>query len=671
MKIQALQYNTASFRREPNPDERFACEKAVKDGLRHLGIKNMALGLHGNSFPAGERDTGVGSPYSKTAAEVIKTMSLFGFNNIQLGPDGKITEEDVSPYASNVFGKNYLFIDLEKLTSDEYGKILSKEDFEKYTDKTKVISDNYTFADYPLAFERFYDALTIAKSNLDPSSKLAQEYENFKEKNSWWLEKSSIFEYLNYEYGTREFNKWKNQTDANLIRLLQEGDENGRQRYNELKSLPEIEVFNFAQFLIDKQEKQHKLYRSKNDFKYISDILIGFSANEKWSFPGLILDNYTVGCPYGGKNNGPQLWKGVYAIAPDTLFKKGTNELADGGKLLERKFEYIMENFENVRIDHVLGLIDPYVISHNGSPSGNIIELEVDKNKNYFKILEHIIIPLFKRHNIPVRDIVCEDLCTWPEPSKYNDFQRIHDTIYAKSGLTGLKNIEHRRAEVKCSSPFDTLKYQMLDDKKWSYVGSHDSLPAQQTVLLKKDSDDWNKNYLAGFLNPDPKKSAQRDEFRHEIEDSRNHVMAKFTELFRSSKNIQIFFADLFGINEVYNNVCDSEKGSWKLRMAPDWKKKFYESLSSNEKNYALNIPELIKKAIIAKDDMMVAKFNDIMTEKVQHYAISGGKSHTQREELYKIAADAVEEYRQNLKNSRSAVIEDLDKFIKILKEKE
>lgn len=90
----------------------------------YLGVKDVALIMHGSCFPVEVTDMGVGSPYSAESHDVIKLEKLHGFNNNQLGPNGKLSKGDISPYKSSVFARNELFIDLKALKEDKYANIL-------------------------------------------------------------------------------------------------------------------------------------------------------------------------------------------------------------------------------------------------------------------------------------------------------------------------------------------------------------------------------------------------------------------------------------------------------------------------------------------------------------------------------------------------------------------
>ena len=73
----------------------------------------------------------------------------------------------------------------------------------------------------------------------------------------------------------------------------------------------------------------------------------------------------------------------------------------------------------------------------------------------------------------------------------------------------------------------------------------------------------------------------------------------KLVECFASkAQNIQIFFTDFFGINEVYNTPGTSGDPNWTLRLNDNFEELYREKLNSNE---ALNLPLVLIYAMKAR----------------------------------------------------------------------
>lgn len=595
-----------SFEKRPQGEKIKETQDTCNEAFDYLGIENRAIILHGSCFPSSGPDIGVGTPYSKAAQDLTKEFMMYGFNAIQLGPSGEISSFDISPYASKVFAKNPLFIDAKKLTTPEYAEILSKETYDNITDLSKVTGENYNYANFLEAFENMdialEEAYTTFKQKLRDGDtnalRLNEEFNQFKEKSQDWLVNDGIFKILSKMNGTDDFKMWENKLDADLIPRMEHGDKSAIKRYNQIvtRSKDKIEKNSFTQFLIDKQIKANKEFRDANHFTYINDLLVGCSKADVWANREAFIDGYAIGCQYGGKENSPQAWD-LPVLNPKRLFKSD-GSLGVAGQFLRKKLESALEYCETVRVDHAMGLVDPWIYETNNvyisndvvrSIKGNYISNmpHIDPEGNYRKILEKIVLPLLEEKKIDTGNVVWEDL-----GSQTDVFREIY---YNKFNLPGITQLEWNKGE--------TARYENT-----TLIGSHDSEPVR-----KMNYGSWDKNYLAGYLMPDPAKSAEKAQFKQTIESNPLELIkAKFVDLFRSSKNIQMSFADFFAIDKRYNipGLKGMNNTNWKLRMNNNYIDTYYKNLSS-ENPTAPNIPELLGKAVQAKIDMSVAKKHD------------------------------------------------------------
>ena len=332
--------STLPFERRLTPKEETDYRNnALKPALNYLGTKEVAMILHGTCFPQAENDTGVGSPYGKVAAQLIPFEILHGFNSNQLGPVGVIynNRESISPYKSTVSTRNYLFIDFSELSKDKYANILSKNDIENVLDKPENSGKNYAYSNFTEAFANYDYCIKIANKNFKEKLKnnnpkaieLNNEYELFKKSKGNILKKEATFHILSKIYNTNDFDKW-DESDKNLAALIDKGDRQAIERYKKLvyRSKDDFETYIFAQFLLDKQIKENSKLRKELGFKYINDLLVGFSKADEWAHQDLFLKDWRMGCPYGGKY-GPQLWD-IPVLNPQKLFKSET-ELGPAG----------------------------------------------------------------------------------------------------------------------------------------------------------------------------------------------------------------------------------------------------------------------------------------------------------------------------------------------------
>lgn len=645
--IKLADRKTVSFERRLTPsEEKDYRQNVLQPAFDYLGTQEVAMIMHGTCYPEAEKDIGVGSPYGKVAAQMIPFEILHGFNSNQLGPVGVIFDaQHISPYKSTVSTKNYLFLDLKELTKDKYANILSDKDIDAVFNESESDGKNYSYSKFPDAFANHKYCMKIANRNFkekleenNPNAvKLNSEFEQFKKAKGKALYNEALFDVFAKMYGTQNFNEW-DELDKDLVKRIDANDENAFNRYKKVVNMfkEDYETYIFSQFLLDKQVKENSQLRKELGFKYISDLLVGFSPSDEWANQDLFLKDWRMGCPNGGEY-GPQLWD-VPVLDPNKLFKS-ENELGPAGLYLKQKLEDVLTDFDNVRIDHALGLIDPYVYDKNSVKiiggkvdlgqfrANNISNMpDIDPYKNYEKVLNKIIIPTLEEHGIDKNYPVWEDLCT--------DTPVFNYIYHEKNRLPGLTQLEYMRAE------------QSQDPDDWGLVGSHDSDPAHK--MIKKDwvrgHDAWNIFYLAGFLNSNPKRAQYRDSFCKTIDnDDKERVKAKFAELFLTCKKIQISFADFFGLDKTYNKGGEENNTNWKLRLNKDYEDSYYDNLAS-ENPTAINMPEVLKIAVQAKSDM-----NALQKAK-------GGNM-----EPDEISADNEPEVQN--------IIDNLDKYEKILKE--
>ena len=606
-KISNSNRTTVLFGRKLRKDEEQDYrENTLQPAFDYLGTEEVAMIVHGTSYPEKAQDLGVGSPYGKAAAKFIPFEILHGFNSNQLGPIGVIRDaQHISPYKSTVSTRNYLFTDLNDLTTDKYANVLSQSDIDSMIDYTDDNGKDYAYSDFPEAFSNYKYLMKIANKNFkqklannDPmAQKLNEEFVQFKKEKGVDIYQDALFDVLTNEYKTMDFNKWS-ELDKNLIQELKNQNPKAIDRYKKIttRSKDDFETYIFGQFILDKQIKENTKLRKDLNFKYISDLLVGFSKSDEWSHQDLFLKNWRMGCPNGGEY-GPQLWN-IPVLDPKKLFNDD-GSLGDAGLYMKKKLDASLDNFENVRIDHALGLIDPYIYDKN-SVNGNDFSHfrannisympDIDPDGSYKKVLNKIILPTLAEHGIDKDYPVWEDLCT--------DTQTFNEIYHEKNHLPGITQLEYMRAE------------NSQDDGDWGLVGSHDSDPA--TKMIKKDwvkdHDAWNIFYLAGFLNSNPKRAKYRDSFCKQIaENDSDRIKAKFAELFLTCKKIQISFADFFGIDKTYNEGGKENDTNWKLRLNKDYEDSYYKNLSS-ERPTALNMPEILKIAVQAKADMNALK---------------------------------------------------------------
>lgn len=602
-------------------------KKLSRKALKVLGKKNFALIVHGNSFPTEKgKNTGFGTPNSNAGKGLIDFASDL-FTAIQLGPAGKTKAVDSSPYTSTIFSTNPLFIDLEALTEKEWKNILSKATYEKICNENPNKDTNKTA--YSYIFNAQNEALKEAYENflkLD-DKKLKKEFEKYKKENEAWLEKDSLYEALIIENNNDYWPLWKNETDKRLFNPKNDEDKKAsflRIKELKLKYAKEIDFYSFCQFVVNKQNEETKKYALKHDIKMIADRQVAFSDRDSWAYQSLFLEGWCLGCPPDYFSKTGQAW-GFPVVNPEKMFNED-GSLGEAGLLMKQLYKKMFkENPGGVRIDHIVGLIDPWVYKSGKNPmpengAGRLysspehpelskyaiatmedldLELGSDKEKRvkqltheqikkYGALIEKIVIAAAKEEGLNKDAIVCEDLGTLTFPV---------ESVMREYDLQGMRLTQF----VKPEKPLHPYRCCNIVPRSWAMVGTHDNEPISM----------WADEMIhthTGYLHV---KNLVDDMFSELSQQEKDDLIVKLTndavylqqvklaEIFASkAENTQVFFTDFFGIKDVYNKPGTSGSKNWSLRMPDNYEEVYFNNCKNGT---SLNLPLILKMAIEAR----------------------------------------------------------------------
>ena len=690
MKILSLTntyYTAPSFKRAPRDDVKVPWNgnseveeypKAIADAKKFLGIKNLALILHQSSFPVKDKDLFIGSHINDKALDLNKFLKFHGFDSIQLGPPG-LTK--LSPYQSSINSKNYLYTDMEKLATKEYANLLTVNDKQddiareiRKVDKDAKYEANSDQTNFNKAFyvvDKLYDKaytnfVNKLKDNDPDALRLNKEFVKFKKEQNNWLEKDSVFVLLrNLLRMDDNFFEW-----PDMCRNLFDYKEDMESPFHDeaveyyaginQKYKRELDIYKFKQFIIDKQE--HEFQKENGKLPYSTDAIIGFHMMDYYSNKDAFLPGYRVGTPYGGEgrpigNGSPwgnnQTWD-IPVVDPKKLFIKDYNGnitgLGAAGKLIRQKFEKLLDTYENIRIDHVIGIVDPWIYDKNrvevkigrypwedpnvpehviykNAHGANISMMHkqnvfgynkgwdaditnqinedianmpnIDPDGDYAKIIDEILLPLFKEKGVNPEDMAWETLGC--DTQKFREvFDKNRNGHYLPEITSAYEwQIQKRLADPRHKN--DTV-----------ILGSHDHGPFAQVCddnfYNQKNCPNgiYEENYIVGSLYPD-KAPSQRGQIMNQLKwDRRLRVKLKFSEMFRYAEKIQLTFMDFFGLDKAYNYAGTQNPSNWKLRLKKDYKDNYYKALEwkpgdKGVNNIALNMPEELKRPVISK----------------------------------------------------------------------
>ena len=384
--------------------------------------------LHISSLP-GSYGIGEIGPEAFTFVDDLVEM---GQTLWQILPDNP-TDEYHCPYsATSAFANNPMLISLDNLIRDGW---LNLNDVKSYP-KT-----NFEKVDYP-RFEKFkQDLLTKAAANFEETKKDNQkfDFENYCEKNQYWLNDYALFCTIQNFLGEQQWIKWPKSFRTHQISAIEDVIEEHRDKINKIKII---------QYLYDVQWKELKNYANSKGIKIIGDIPIYVSYNsvDVWINQNLFkLDKYSKmcfqsGCPPDSFVKTGQVWG--HPIYDWEIHKK------DNFSWWINRIIFLYNKVDIIRIDHFNGFAKYWEIpaSDNHGLNG--------------KWKEGPGIPFFEKvfDKINSKIILAEDL-----GEAYKDAKKIRDVFK----IPGMKILQFSFGN---GDP-----YHEMDQNTVLYTGTHDN----------------------------------------------------------------------------------------------------------------------------------------------------------------------------------------------------
>lgn len=618
-----IKNDNLSFRRRLTAQELPRYTNAVKQGLKVLD-KEVGVIVHHSTTPSRTfLNTGVGSLLSKTAeAFFIPFLVGHGITSIQQEPNYLRRKADPSPYDCISTSKNIYMIPLERLATNEYSNILSKQNLRNIVNSrankdTNRVNYDKVFKDYNttlrIAFVNYLNKInnnSLSQEELEPLKKISGKISELKIEKGAELESHALYPILSHLNRSEDWKTWNDIDKKLYFERTPETDK--RLDFLRSKYKHEIEFFVFKQALVELEIEKSNARNNEKGLKIIADTPVAFTPAEVWMNQDLFLDDIALGCPPDYFSKDGQRW-GFPVIDPKKIFNNdGT--LAKGGEFLKKRYESMFKDAPGgVRIDHAIGLIDPFVYKPsepkmNDSNSGRLYSSPEKPflskyarltEEEYASIFEKIIFPAAEKMGVSKADIIAEDLGYLTEHVV---------NVINKLGLTGISIVQFGANGY--SSP----------EKNVIMLGSHDnkSYIEYTNDFFKNDSGiNGNRDYfmhkthiLAADTVPyDKDENSYREELRY---DKTKFITASFVDMFAGkAKRIQVFFTDLFGLAETYN-IPGTKKDCWTLRIPDNFEKVYSDNL---KKGLALNFPEVIATAIKHKGRDFANKYAELVKE--------------------------------------------------------
>jgi 4-alpha-glucanotransferase len=196
-----------------------------------------------------------------------------------------------------------------------------------------------------------------------------------------------------------------------------------------------------------------------------------------------------------------------------------------------------------------------------------------------------------------LESVICEDLGTLTTPVQH---------VLKRLNLSGIRVTQFSDP----NNANDIFHGCNVAAHYWITPGSHDNEPLMRwaKTLVKSGQEGepgklgdvrQHAHWLAEELIREPEK---KESFQHALStDALALLEAKMAELFASpAQQVQLFFADLFGLEDVYNRPGTSGQHNWRLRVPKDFAETYFKGL---KKGKALNLPAVMKMALEAQEN--------------------------------------------------------------------
>ncbi|MBP5344125.1 MAG: 4-alpha-glucanotransferase [Alphaproteobacteria bacterium] len=324
----------------------------------------------------------------------------------------------------------------------------------------------------------------------------------------------------------------------------------------------------------------------ENKFPYIADLQIQISRSIYQKNKALFLPDFTLGTPADTISDQGRDWK-FPVLDPEQLWD-GEN-LGPAGKLWQHIIDSALHKSScGLRIDHFIGYVNPYVMSHNpdipngrlySSPDHPILKkYAYTEPEQFYQIYERIVLPVLKKYHISNMDLYPEDIGARPPQL---------DDVLQHFNLGRLIVAQFKEPQ----NP--THMYQLMTTKPYDVatIDTHDT-PSVQMFFDKMDDKDR-------ALHAQSLVRSLRLEYDDSFKSTEQLTRMQWAELLACpAERVQAFFTSWTGQVGYYSHPDNIH--SWHLRCTSDFKKLYFSNLL---KGLAYNPLDAIALAIYARGD--------------------------------------------------------------------
>lgn len=613
----------------------------IRDALAALDVRRLLLGIQDPSFPGDPaEDLGRGTPYSRASERFLAWVSELGFDGVQLGPQGLTSEGSPSPYEGTVFSRNPLNLAAERLVEQE---LLDRGLWESLVASRPAGALERVPYAHVYAVSQRLQVEAHGELRRGPAELLSR-LDAFERAQAKWLERDALYAALNREHGAGWYREWTSPQGLFDQRVFDPGPGEAQAAAARIAQVRRdraelIERYVCSQMLVHAQHAEFRQRMKRLGLSVFGDLQVGLSSCDTWAWRALFLPGYLLGAPPSRTNLEGQPW-GYPQLDPAQY---GTPD-APGPAIdqVRARVAKMVTEYDGVRIDHPHGWVTPWVYRsdledplyavQNGArlfsalnlpdhpaltryaiarpeqlhPSlerhadDYVYRLEPEQVDRYARLFD-VIVEEVEASGLPHDAIVCEVLSTLPYPLR---------RVMERAGLGRFRVVQ----KAKLDNPRDVYRSENAAPEDWMMLGNHDTPPIWRVVERWHERGEVPERaaYLASKLEPRAD-AATRDRLAQRLcADSGLLVHAVLADALASpARYVFIFFADLFGMGEVYNAPGTISPDNWSLRVPPSWRS-LYDERSRTLR--ALHLPTALAMALRARGGPAHAELADRLT---------------------------------------------------------
>ncbi len=588
-------------------EEKEAFKQTKKEALDVIGRPEKSVFIYSSAClpQSAENNTGTGTLLSKQGEEFLDVVKTFTTaDTIQDVPSGEFMPKPAhgyyGAYETSSQALSSHLIEPELLMDESFGKIITPEELKAVVDANNGESknilanfENVVEADSPFEnmLKKAYERFKIGEG--EQLEALRTEFNDYKVKNTEWLEPHAIYNVLSNKYKTPLFDNWEQEVDKRLYDPEFPEESRTARKAEILKENSEdIEFYNFKKFLSDKFLGLAKDKAHEKGLKFGGDVAYQFSLSDVFSNPKAF--SYDVFM-------GPADLK-----IPALNFYQISDPNSAAAKMLSQKFRLAAQRYDTLRVGMGWGYVTPIL-----SNSSGLYHEQKYMGSQVLELIENAVKEV-KGDNFNKNDLFYEieagekdfrafnDDGTLIEPLK--DRVKIYSSDYMSDGWG--------------SSRAYPEKFKM-NPSEFIYGASNvDTTPLRELAThgIYEQRKEQQVKELSSILHMDASALESTDEF----------IRAKNAEPLLAKNNF-MFFTEFFGSERRFNDLSKTNSENFRVKIPANPEQAYYDAV---KEGHAYNLMDAFEKVFKAKgyDKQHPELFAKIVEFKNKLYGIDPSK---------------------------------------------